>query len=84
MYRILITQPNMPKDTWKFYKVTVNSIDPDTNEVVKTSNIYEAETLAELSEKYVELLNTYTAESLYPIDVLKVELNAAIEDETDA
>ena len=56
MYRILMYQPNMAKDTWKFYKQTVTTIDPDSGEAIKTTTMYEAETLADLAETYKKLL----------------------------
>lgn len=82
MYRILITQPNMPKDNWKFYRQTVTSTDPETEEVTKTSVIYEAETLADLAETYTKLLETQNAASLIPVDMLKVDMGITITDET--
>ena len=83
MYRILITKPNMPKDNWQFYKVTTSEVDPESGEVVKTTSIYEAETLSELADKYIELLQNATASTVLPVDMLKVEMNVEITDETD-
>ena len=82
MYRILITQPNMPKDNWKFYKQTASTIDPESGEVIKTSSIFEAATLEELTEKYTELLESTNAASLIPVDILKVDMGITITDET--
>ena len=84
MYRILINKPNMPKDNWQFYKITTSEVDPETQEVIKTTSIYEAETLAELAEKYTELLQNATASTVLPVDMLKVEMNVEITDETNA
>lgn len=82
MYRILINKPNMPKDSWQFYKVTNSEIDPETQEVVKTTSIYECDTLEELAEKYTELLQNATAANLIPVDMLKVDMGITITDET--
>ena len=82
MYRILMYQPNMAKDTWKFYKQTVTTIDPDSGEAIKTTTMYEAETLADLAETYKKLLETQNAANLIPVDMLKVNMDIAIVDET--
>jgi len=84
MYRILISKPNMPKDNWQFYKVTTSEVDPETQEIIKTTSIYECDTLAELAEKYTELLQNATAATVLPVDMLKVEMNVEITDETNA
>ena len=84
MYRILITKPNMPKDNWKFYEQTITTVDPETGEVTRTTSIYEAETLSELKETYTNLLETCTASTVIPFDMLKVELGVTITDETDS
>lgn len=82
MYRILVYKNNMPKDTWQFYKKATTTIDEDTGETVKTTVLYEAETLEELVEEYTKLLETYTAANVLPVDMLKVNMNITIEDET--
>ena len=82
MYRILINKPNMPKDSWQFYKITNSEIDPETQEVVKTTSIYECNSLEDLAEKYTELLQNATAATVIPVDMLKVEMNVEITDET--
>lgn len=84
MYRILITKPNMPKDTWKFYEQTNTAIDPETGEAVKTTSIYEADSLAELAETYTTLLESCTSAAVLPVDMLKVDLGVTITDETNS
>lgn len=74
----------MPKDNWKFYEQTTTTIDPETQEVIRATNIYEAATLAELATTYTELLETCTSASVIPIDMLKVDLGVTITDETDS
>ena len=83
MYKILIKKPTMPKDCYGLYTETITDIETETDKVTKTTVVYETDNLDELSEKYKELLKTYTTSQILLIDELDIELIANITDSTN-
>lgn len=80
MYKILIKKPQLPKNTYTFYTETVSSVNEETDEVTKTTVIYETDDLTALAEKYQELLATYTTEEMKLIEDLEVEMVVSVND----
>ena len=80
MYKILIKKPQLPKNSFTFYTETISTVNEETDEVTKTTVIYETDDLTTLAEKYQELLATYTTEEMKLIEDLEVEMVVSVND----
>lgn len=80
MYKILIKKPQLPKNSFTFYTETISTVNEETDEVTKTTIIYETDDLTTLAEKYQELLATYTTEEMKLVEDLEIEMVVSVND----
>ena len=80
MYKILIKKPQLPKDTFTFYSETTSTVNDETEEVTKTTAIYETDNLSDLADKYQALLATYTTAEIKVIEDLDINMVVNIND----
>lgn len=80
MYKILIKKPQLPKDTFTFYSETTSTVDDATEEVTKTTAIYETDNLTDLAGKYQSLLATYTTTEMKVVEDLDIDMIINIKD----
>ena len=80
MYKILIKKPQLPKDTFTFYSETTSTINDETEEVSKTTAIYETDNLSDLADKYQTLLATYTTAEMKVVEDLDIDMVVNIND----
>ena len=80
MYKILIKKPQLPKDTFTFYSETTSTINDETEEVSKTTAIYETDNLSDLADKYQTLLATYTTAEMKVVEDLDIDMVVNISD----
>ena len=80
MYKILIKKPQLPKDTFTFYSETTSAVNEKTEEVTKTTAIYETDSLSDLANKYQALLATYTTTEMKVVEDLDINMVVNIND----
>ena len=80
MYKILIKKPQLPKDTFTFYSETTSTVNDETEEVTKTTAIYETNNLSDLADKYQALLATYTTAEIKVVEDLDIDMVVNISD----
>ena len=80
MYKILIKKAQLPKDTFTFYSETTSAVNEETEEVTKTTAIYETENLSDLADKYQALLATYTTAEMKVVEDLDIDMIVNIND----
>ena len=80
MYKILIKKPQLPKDTFTFYSETTSTVNDETEEVTKTTAIYETDNLSDLADKYQALLATYTTAEIKVVEDLDIDMVININD----
>lgn len=81
MYRILLSQPKL-KNMLAWYTKTVTTTDETTGDITISQEIYETDSLEELTDEYLTLLRIHPSDAITPVDCLNTEIEAIITDIT--
>lgn len=80
MYKFLIKASNTTKGLYKYLQEQVVVENEETGESVIKEKDYETDSLEEMSEKYEELLKSYTTSQIIPIHELETDLVTEIKE----
>lgn len=80
MYKLLVRNANLPKNTYSFYTVTEIEHDDEAETCKKVTKVWQTSSVESLAEKYQELLATYNTDSIKAIQDLDVEMDVIIDD----